>query len=135
MNMNKWKALALVMIALLIISTGLRFAYMEAHSFPLNEKQKTFAINSALEAMKDEMEGNNYNITIQEQGRIISTANGDKKVVRVVFTRGNMTLTALVDMDTGNVVEKNKMEYIGWMTDYQYPDPQRWAHKRLFRTT
>lgn len=133
--MNKWKALALVMIALLIIAAGTRFAYIEAHAFPLNEKQKTFAINSALEAMKDEMEGNNYNITIQEQGRIISTANGDKKVVRVVFTRENMTLTALVDMDTGNVVETNKMEYIGWMTEYQYQNTQRWAHKRLFRAT
>jgi hypothetical protein len=133
--MNKWKALALVMIALLIIAAGLRFAYIEAHSFPLNEKQKTFAINSALEAMKDEMEGNNYNITIQEHGRMISTANGAKKVVRVVFTRENMTLTVLVDMDTGNVVEKNKMEYIGWMTEYQYQNTERWAHKRLFRAT
>ncbi len=133
--MNKWKALALVMIALLIISTGLRFAYMEAHSFPLNEKQKTFAINSALEAMKDEMEGNNYNITIQEQGRIISTANGDKKVVRVVFTRGNMTLTALVDMDTGGVVEKSKVEHSGWMTEYQYQNTERLEHKLSFRAT
>lgn len=134
MHMNKWKALALVMIALLIISTGLRFAYMEAR-FPLNEERKNFAINSAMDAMKDEMEGNNYNITIQDYGRIISTANGDKKVARVVFTNGNITLTALVDLDTGNVVEKNKMEYIGWMTEYQYQDTQRWAHKRLFRTT
>ncbi|MFZ2411710.1 MAG: hypothetical protein WAW23_09085 [Candidatus Methanoperedens sp.] len=133
--MNKWKALALVMIVLLVISVGFRFAYMEAHTFQLNEEQKSFAINSSLDALKNEVEGNNYNITVQEHGRIISTANGDKKVVRVVFTNGNITLTALVDMDSGNVVEQNKMEYSGWMTEYQSQNPQRWAHKRLFRAT
>ncbi len=133
--MNKWKALALVMIVLLVISVGFRFAYMEAHTFQLNEEQKSFAINSSLDALKNEVEGNNYNITVQEHGRIISTANGDKKVVRVVFTNGNITLTALVDMDSGNVVEQNKMEYSGWMAEYQYQNPQRWAHKRLFRAT
>ncbi len=135
MNMNKWKILALVMIALLIISAGLRFAYIEAHAFKLNEKQKSFAINSSLDALKNEVEGNNYNITVQEHGMIISAANGDKKVVRVVFTSRNITLTALVDLDSGNVVEKNKMEYSGWMTEYQDQNPQRWAHKRLFRAT
>ncbi len=133
--MNKWKVLALVMIALLIISAWLRFAYIETHAFKLNEEQKTYAINSAQEALKNEVEGSNYNITVQNYGRIISTANGDKKVARVVFTDGNVILTALVDMDTGNVVEKNKMEYSGWMAEYQYQNPQRWAHKRLFRAT
>ncbi|MDD5472823.1 MAG: hypothetical protein PHU34_01610 [Candidatus Methanoperedens sp.] len=133
--MNKWKALALVMIALLVISVGIRFVYMEAHAFQLNDEQKSFAMNAAQDALKDEMEGNNYNITVQDYGRIISTANGDKKVVRVVFTSGNISLTALVDMDTGNVVEKNKMEYSGWMTENQYQNTQRWAHKRLFRAT
>lgn len=133
--MNKWKALALVMIVLLVISVGFRFAYMEAHTFLLNEEQKSSAINAAKDALKNEVEGNNYNITVQDHGRIISTANGDKKVVRVVFTNRNITLTALVDMGTGNVVEKNKMEYSGWMAEYQYQNPQRWAHKRLFRAT
>lgn len=133
--MNKWKALALVMIALLVISVGIRFAYMEGHAFQLNDEQKSFAINAAKDGLKDEMEGNNYNITVQDYGRIISTADGDKKVVRVVFTRGNIALTALVDMDTGNVVEKSRVEYSGWMTEHQYQDTQRWAHKRLFRAT
>ncbi|MDO9097488.1 MAG: hypothetical protein Q7U60_05155 [Candidatus Methanoperedens sp.] len=133
--MNKWKALALVMITLLIIAVGIRFVYVESHTFPLNEEQKSSAINTAKDALKNEVEGNNYNITVQEHGRIIPAANGDKKVVRVVFTNGNITLTALVDMDTGNVVEKNKMEYSGWMAEYQSQKPQRWAHKRLFRAT
>ncbi len=133
--MNKWKALALVMIALLVISVGIRFAYMEVHAFQLNDEQKSFAINAAKDGLKDETEGNNYNITIQDYGRIISTSNGDKKVVRVVFIRGNIALTALVDMDTGNVVEKNKLEYGGWMMEHQYQNTQRWAHKRLFRAT
>lgn len=133
--MNKWKALALVMIALLIIAVGIRFFYMEAHTFPLNEKQKLFAINSSRDALKNEIEGNNYNIRVQDHGRIIATAKGDKKVARVVFANGNIIITALVDMDTGNVVEKNKMEYSGWMAEYQYQNTEIWAHKRLFRPT
>ncbi|MCZ7399532.1 MAG: hypothetical protein O8C62_07615 [Candidatus Methanoperedens sp.] len=133
--MNLWKALAIVMIALLVIAVGIRFVYIEIHTFPLNGEQKTFVINSVQDALKNEMGGNNYNITVQDHGRIISTANGDKKVVRVVLIQGNITFTALVDMDTGNMVEKNKMEYSGWMTEYQYQNTERWAHKRFFRAT
>ncbi len=133
--MNSWKVMALVMIALLIIAAGIRFAYVEAHTFPLNEKQKTFAINAARDALKDEMESNNYNITVQDHGRIISTASGDKKVVPVVLTSGNITLAVLIDMDTGAVVEKSRVEYSGWMTEYKHQNPMGWAHKRLFRMT
>ncbi len=131
--MNPWKTLAVVMIFLLIIAVGIRFINMEGHIFPLNEEQKTFAISSAQDALKNEMGGNNYNITVQDHGRIISTANGDKKVVRVVFTSSNIIITALVDMDTGNVVEINKMEYSGWMTEYQYGGSRE--HKSMFRAT
>ncbi len=80
----------------------------------------------------DEMESNNYDVTVQERGRMIPTANGDKRVVRVVLTQGNTTLTALVDMDTGRVVEKTKVEHSGWMTGYQNQNPKLWGHERLF---
>jgi hypothetical protein len=30
----------------------------------------------------------------------------------------------------GDVVRKSKVEYSGWMTEYQYP--LRWSHKRFF---
>ncbi len=130
--MNLWKALALVMICLLAVAVGLRFIYVEGHGFPLNEKQKTFAINAAQNGLKDEMGGNNYNVTVQERGRIIPTANGDKKVVRVVLTQGNTTLTALVDMDTGSVVEKSRVESSGWMMEYRDQKPRFWSHQRLF---
>ena len=82
--------------------------------------------------LRDEMGSNNYNVSVQERGRIISTANGDKKVVHVVLTRENMTLTALVDMETGNVVEKSKMESSGWMIDYKDQNSKRWGHQRFF---
>ncbi len=131
--MNLWKALALIMIGLLIIAAGARFAYMERHVFQLNEKQKAFAINASQVTLKDEMEDKNYNVTIQDRGRIIYTANGDKKVVLVVFTSGNITLATLVDMDTGDVVEKSRVEHSGWMIEYQNQISDRWAHKRLFR--
>jgi ssDNA-binding replication factor A large subunit len=130
--MNLWKALALVMICLLAIAVGLRFADIEEHGFTLNEKQKTFAINAAQNGLKDEIQGNNYNVTVQERGRTISTANGDKKVVRVVLSQGNVTLTALVDMDTGNVVEKSRVESRGWMVEYRNQKPRFWSHQRLF---
>jgi hypothetical protein len=133
--MNAWKTLAIVMIALLVIAIGIKFIYNEAHTFPLDEAQKTFAINSSLDALKNEMGNNSYNITVQDHGRIISTANGDKKVVRVVFTNGSVILTALVDMDTGSVVEKSKVEHSGWMTEDQYQDTERLAHKRSFGAT
>ncbi len=130
--MNLWKALALAMICLLAVAVGLRFIYVEEHEFPLNEQQKTFAINSAQNGLKDEIGSNNYNVTIQERGRIIPTVNGDKKVVRVVLSQGNVTLTALVDMDTGGVVEKSRVEHSGWMTEYQDQKPRFWSHQRLF---
>ena len=130
--MNLWKALALVMICLLAVAVGLRLIYAEEHGFLLNEQQKTFAINAARDGLKDEIQGNNYNVTVQDNGRIISTANGDKKVVRVVLTQGNITLTALVDMDTGRVVEKSRMESSGWMADNRNRDQKLWGHQRLF---
>ena len=130
--MNLWKALALAMICLLAIAVGLRFVYADEHGFPLNEQQKTFAINAAQNGLKDEIQDNNYNVAVQERGRIIPTANGDKKVVHVILTGGNVTLTALVDMDTGSVVEKSRVEHIGWMTEYRNQKPNFWSHQRLF---
>jgi len=129
---NYWKALALVMIGLLAVAAGLRFADTEEHAFALDENQKTFAINAARDGLRDELDDNNYNVTVQDHGRIIPAADGDKKVVRVALTRGNITLTALVDMDTGSVVEKTRMESRGWMADYQNQNPKRWGHQRLF---
>ena len=119
------------MIALLIVAVGLRLTYGEAHAFRLNEGQKFFAINAAQNGLKDEIGGINYNVTVQDHGSIISTADGDKKVVRVVLIQGNITLTALVDMDTGNVVEKSREELSGWMTGYQNQKPKLWGHERF----
>ena len=129
--MNRWKILALVMIGLLIIAAGIRFAYVETHVFRLNEDEKTLAINGAQNGLKDETGDRNYNVTIADRGWIISTSTGDKKVVPVVFTGANMTITVLIDLETGTIVEKRRVEYTGWMTEYQKPD--RWAHKRLLR--
>jgi hypothetical protein len=129
--MNLLKVFALIMIGLLIIIVGIRFAYVETHLFPLNEEQKAFATKAARDGLKDEIEGKDYNITAADRGWIISTTSGDKKVAFVVFTYGNTTLSVLVDMETGNVVKKSRVEYSDWMTEYKYPEP--WAHKRLFR--
>src|SRR3972149_2162940 len=117
--MNLWKVLAVVMIGLLVIAIGLRFINTEAHAFPLNEEQKSFAKNSARDGLKDEIGIDNYHVTIPEHGRIISTENGDKKVVPVVFSNENITLSVLIDMDTGAIVQKSKVEYGGWMTEYR----------------
>lgn len=130
--MNRWKAFALIMIGLLAVAVGLRFTYMEAHSFQLDENQKLFAINAAQNGFKDEMGGNDFNVTVQERGGIISPGNGNKKVVRVVLTHENMTLAALVDMETGTIVEKSKIESLGWMIDYKDQNSKRWGHQRLF---
>ncbi len=129
--MNLWKAFALIMICLLIIVAGLRFAYVETHVFSLTEEQKAFAIKAAKDGLKDEIEGKNYNVTAVDRGRIISTANGDKKVASVIFTYTNTTLAVRVDMDTGELVEKIKVEYSGWMTEYQATKP--WAHRGFFK--
>jgi hypothetical protein len=130
--MNLWKVLALVMIGLLVVAIGFRFNYMEDHGFQLNETEKAFAIRSAETAVKDEIEGKSYNITVQDHGRIISTVNGDKRTVRVVFSQGNITLTALVDMETGNVVEKSRVERAGWRTENESRYLKRGGLQRLF---
>lgn len=129
--MNLWKALALVMICLLAVAVGLRFIYIEAHAFKLSGEQKTFAINAAKDGLGGETGDSDYNVTVPDYGRIIPAADGDKKVVRVVLIRGNITLTALVDMDSGNVVEKSRMESSGWMTENRNRDQRRWGHQRL----
>ena len=133
--MNMWKVFALVMLSLLVISVGLRFTYIEAHAFPVNETQKLFAKNAAQNWLKDEIKGNDYNVTVQDYGRIIPTVNGDKKVVRVVLTQENITLSTLVDMDSGNVVEKSMVERSGWMTEYilyKNQNTKSWGYHRVF---
>jgi hypothetical protein len=130
--MNRWKAFALIMIGLLAVALGVRFNSIETHRFTIDENQKLFAINAARDGLRDEMGDNNYNVSVMKHGSIISTANGDKKVVGVVLTKENLILTALVDMDTGNIVEKSKMESSGWMIDYRNQKSKRWGHQQLF---
>lgn len=133
--MNRWKIFALIMIGLLAVAVGFRFAYFEGYSFPVNEEEKLFAINAVQNGLGDENGINNYDITVQERGRIISTLKGDRKVVRVVLIRENITLTALVDMETGNIVEKSKIESTGWMAEYiknKNNNSKGWGHQRLF---
>ncbi len=130
--MNIWKVLALVMICLLAVAVGLRFIFIEAHTFQLDDKQKNLAINAAGQGLEDEIGNISFNATIPDHGSIISTADGYKKVVRVAFTHGNTTLTALIDMDTGTVVEKTRIETNGWMTMYQNQNPMRLGNLHLF---
>ncbi|MDO8726652.1 MAG: hypothetical protein Q7J35_11350 [Candidatus Methanoperedens sp.] len=130
--MNLWKILALVMIGLLIIAIGFRLNFIEGHTFPLNETEKAFAINTAKTALKDEIEGKNYTVTVQDRGRIIPSENGDKRIVRVVFSHGNITLTALVDMGTGNVLELSRIERSGWMAENPGQMPKRGGFQHLF---
>jgi hypothetical protein len=135
--MNRWKIFALIMIGLLVVAVGFRFAYFEGYSFPVNEEEKLFAINAAQNGLGDENGINNYDITVQDHGRIISTLKGDRKVVRVVLIRENITLTALVDMETGNIVEKSRIESTGWMAEYiknKNNNSKGWGHQRLFQS-
>ncbi len=123
------------MIGLLAVAVGFRFIYFEGHTFPVNEEERLFAINAVRNGLGDEKGINDYNITVQERGRIISTANGDKRVLRVVLTGDNITLTALVDMETGNVVEKSRIESSGWMSEYlkdKNNNLKGWGYQRLF---
>jgi uncharacterized protein YpmS len=128
--MNTWKKFALVMLALLVIVAGIRFTYVETHTFKPDEQQKAFAAKAALDGLSAEIEGKDHNITVSDRGWIISTSSEDRKVVPVVITYENTTLSALVDIETGDVVKKSKVEYSGWMTEYQYPE--RWSHKHFF---
>ncbi len=129
--MNLWKAFALVMIGILAITVGIRFTYLEVHTFPIDEKQKNSAIDAAKNAFREEMGNSNYTILMQNHGTIISTGNGDKKVARVTLMQGNITMTALVDIDTGVVVEKARIESRGWMTEYMNQNPKQLG--RLFK--
>ncbi len=127
--------LALAMIVLLLIAVGLRFYFIESHAFKIDDDQKTFAMNSAKNELKDEIGSSNYTTVIQNHGIAISTKDGKKRVVRVIFSLNNTTLAALVDMDTGAVVEKSRIEMSGWMKDYindKALNINRWGHHVLF---
>ena len=87
--MNRWKAFALIMIALLAIAIGLRFTYLEAHTFPIDEEQRSFAINAAQNGLSDEIGNNNYNVSIQDRGGIISTLKGIKELY-TLFSPGKI---------------------------------------------
>lgn len=129
--MDKWKVFALVMISLLIIAAGIRVVYVETHQFTLNEEQNALVIKAAENGLKDEIGGKDYNITVANSGGVISTSYGEKKVAFVVYTYGNTTISALVDIETGEIVKKSRVEYAGWMTEYKRPE--RRAHKWLFK--
>lgn len=128
--MNLWKVFALIMILLLAFSVGLRFIGIGA--FQISEEQKILAKNAAVNGLKEEMKDSSFNITVSDHGRIIHTHDGEKKAVRVIITQENVTLTALVDIETGDVVEKSKLEYGGWMINYRNQNSGRWGHQRLF---
>ena len=130
--MNLWKVLALVMIGLLVVAIGFRLNFIEGHTFQLNQTEKAFAINAAQISLKDEIEGKNYIVNIQDHGRIMPAPDGDKRIVRVVFSQINITLTALVDLENGNVVEKSRVESAGWRTDNRSRYPKRGGFQRLF---
>lgn len=130
--MNLWKVLALAMIGLLVIAIGFRLNYMDGHGLPLNETEKIFALKSAQTALKDEIEGKNYTVNIQDHVRIIPALDGDKRIVRVVFLQGNITLTALVDLENGSVVEKSRVERAGWRTENVSRYPKRGGFQSLF---
>ena len=129
--MNIWKILALVMIGLLVVAIGFRLNFIEGHTFPLNETEKAFAINAAETSLKDEIEGN-YTVNIQDHGRIMPAPDGDKRIVRVVFSQGNITFTALVDLENVNVVEKSRVERTGWRTENESRYAKRGGFQRLF---
>lgn len=84
----------------MVIDAGIRFIYVETHTFKIDEEQKLFAINAVRNGLGNEIMGNNYNITVHDRDCIASTGSGDKKVVQVILKGGNVTLTALVDIDT-----------------------------------
>jgi hypothetical protein len=128
--MNLWKKFALLMIAILVIAAGIRFAYVETHTFKLDEQEKVFVTRAALDVLSTEIDVKDNTVTASDQGWIITTSSGDRKVVPVVLTYENSTFSALVDMETGDVVRKSKVEYSGWMTEYKYPE--RWSYKRFF---
>ena len=128
--MNLWKVLALVMIGLLVVAIGFRINFIEGHTFPLNETEKAFAIKAAQTGLKDETEGKNYTVTVLDHGRIVPAPDGDKRIIRVVFSDGNITLTALVDLEKGDVVEKSRIERSGWMAEDQ--GPRRGGFQHLF---
>ena len=77
-----------------------RFAYIETHTFKLDEEQKAFAAKAALDGLSSIIEGKDHNIAASDQGWIISTSSGDRKVVPVILTYENCTLSALVYMET-----------------------------------
>ncbi len=114
-NHDSLESVALVMICVLAVAVGLRFIFIEAHTFQLDDKQKTFAINAARQGLESEIGNNSFNVTVPDHGSIISTADGYKRVVRVAFTQGNTTLTVPIDKDTGSVVEKTDRDR--WMDD------------------
>jgi hypothetical protein len=130
--MNLWKILALAMMGLLVIAIGFRLNYIDGPGFQLNETEKSFAINAAKTGLIDEIEGKNYTVTILDHGRILPATSGDKRIVRVVFSKGNITLTALVDMESGKVVEKSRIERSGWMAEDQNRNAKRGGFQRLF---
>jgi uncharacterized protein YpmS len=127
----KWKALAILLIAFLILFIAGRIFYIEAHRFSLTQEQKERAESAARFAFKGKLTSEFTSYT-QNSGWYLDTPSGRKKIIYISFTSNNSSFGALVDLDTYEAVRISEVYYKGWMEEYNRLRPEYWAHQKLF---
>ncbi|MEM2924522.1 MAG: hypothetical protein QXQ02_00470 [Halobacteria archaeon] len=130
--MGKWRILATLLIAFLILFIAARVLYIESHRISLTQEQREHAENAARLAFKGKLTPEFKSFTLNS-GWYIDTANGTKKIIYVSFASDNSSLSALVDLDTYEIVRISEVYYKGWMEEYNRGRPEYWAHQKFFR--
>ncbi|MBI4362176.1 MAG: hypothetical protein HY558_03290 [Euryarchaeota archaeon] len=129
---NIWKIAALVSLLLIAAVFASRAMLLRDHRVATTEDQSRAALAAATAALQPQLPGlGPYNATVGRYVFTMDTPFGPKTAVPVFFTAGNTTLTALVDLSTGEVVQTVEVHSTGWMSDFKgsrrgfFPGPPR----------
>ena len=130
-KLNKWKALAILVIVLFALFIAGRVFYIETHRITLTQEQRERAESAARNAFKESLTAE-FKSSTPNYGVNLDTGSGTKKIVYVSFASNNSSFEALVDLDTYEVVRASKIYYKGWMEQYHRSRYEYWAHERFF---
>ncbi|MEM2924798.1 MAG: hypothetical protein QXJ68_03825 [Methanocellales archaeon] len=131
-KLSKWRVLAILLIAFLILFIAARILYIESHRISLTQEQRERAENAARLAFEGKLTPD-FKSYIQNSGWYFDTPSGIKKIVYVSFNTNNSSLGALVDLDTYEVVRISEVYYKGWMEEYNRLRPEYWVHQKFLR--
>lgn len=121
-----WRVAALVVlflaVAAVVVASRASFAWGHRPfpPTPLTEQQQESIIAAARASLGPKLAAlGNLTTEAGKYGIVMNTSGGPKTAAPVFFKGENVTLVALVDVATGEVVETTETHSMGWMAELQ----------------